>query len=65
MMTNNVISFKNAKKKIEEEQLAAVQKELQQQNWFLEAGARLRKKRDYILLLFIFDLFLGVIAILI
>lgn len=65
MMTNNVICFKKAEKKIEDDCLAAVDEYLRQQDWFLEAEARLKRKRDYILLLFIFDLFLRVVAFLI
>ena len=62
-MTDNVICFTETKKKIEARRLAAVEEELQQQAWFLETEARLNKKRDCIILLFIFDLFLGVIAL--
>jgi len=64
VMTNTVISFKNAKKKIEEERLAAVHKELQQQDWFLDnTEVRLKKNRDYIILLFIIDCLIGLVAI--
>ncbi len=63
VMTNNIISFKNAKKEIEEERLAAVHKELQQQDWFLYTEVRLKKKRDYIILLFIIDCLIGLVAI--
>lgn len=65
VMTNNVISFKNAKKEIEEERLAAVHKELQQQDWFLYTEVRLKKKRDYIILVFIIDCVIGLVAIMV
>lgn len=63
--TNKVISFEKAKKKVEADRLVAAQKELQQQDWFVATDSRLKKKRNCILLLFVFDLFLAVIAFLI
>lgn len=60
-----LIDFEEAKLRIEIKRTAAVDEYLRQQDWFLEAEARLKRKRDYILLLFVFDLFLCAVAFLI
>ena len=64
-MTGNVICFTEAKKRIETRRFAAVEEELQQRAWFLEAEAGLKKKRDCNLFLFVVDIFLCVITLLI
>lgn len=63
--TNKVISFEKATKKVEADRLVAAVLSVQQQDWFVATDSRLKKKRNCILLLFVFDLFLAVIALLI
>ena len=58
-----LIDFEHAKKQIETRRNAAAEKELQQQSWFLDAEVRLKKKRDYIILLLIIDCLIGLVAI--
>lgn len=58
-----LIDFEHAKKQIETRRSAATEKELQQQSWFLDAEVRLKKKRDYIILLLIIDCLIGLVAI--
>lgn len=60
-----LIDFEEAKLRIETKRNAAADEYLRQQDWFLETEARLKKKRDCIILLFVFDLFFCVIALLI
>lgn len=59
------IDFNEAKMRIETKRNAAVDKELRQQDWFLESEAGLKRKQDSIVLLLIFDFFMGIIAFLI
>lgn len=58
-----LIDFEEAKTRIETKRNAAAEKELRQQGWFLEAEDRLKKKRDYIILLFIIDCIMGFVAV--
>ena len=58
-----LIDFEHTKKQIETRRSAAAEKELQQQSWFLDAEVRLKKKRDYIILLLIIDCLIGLVAI--
>lgn len=58
-----LIDFEEAKKRIEARRNAAAEKKLQQQSWFLDAEVRLKKKRDYIILLLIIDCLIGLVAI--
>lgn len=62
---NNVIYFDKAKKNIEDDRLAAVQKELRQQDWFVKAEARLKKKREFTIALFVILIayIIGLVAI--
>lgn len=64
-MTDNVICFTEAKKKIEDRRLAAADEYLRQQDWFLEAEVRLKKRRDYIIFLIIIDCIIGLVAIMV
>ena len=60
-----LVDFDQAKKQIETRRNSAAEKELRQQDWFLEAEDRLKKKRDRIILLFIIDCLIGLVAIMI
>lgn len=46
-----------------EQKLKDTAKEMQQQSWFLDAEVRLKKERDYIILLLIIDCLIGLVAI--
>lgn len=58
-----LIDFEEAKSRIETNRNAAADEYLRQQDWFLEAEAKLKKKRDYIIVLFIIDCLIGLVAI--
>lgn len=58
-----LIDFTKAKARIETKRNAAADEYLRQQGWFLEAEIRLKKKLDYLILLFITDCLIGIIAI--
>lgn len=60
-----LIDFEHAKKQIETRRSAAAEKELRQLDWFLEAEDRLKRKRNYIILLFIIDCIMGFVAVMI
>lgn len=59
-----LIDFEEAKARIETKRNAAADEYLQQQDWFLDnTEVRLKKNRDYIILLFIIDCLIGLVAI--
>lgn len=60
-----LIDFEHAKKQIETRRSAAAVKELRQLDWFLEAEDRLKRKRNYIILLFIIDCIMGFVVVMI
>ena len=60
-----LIDFEEAKAELETKRNAAADEYLRQQDWFLEAEARLKKKRDYIIVLFVIDCLIGFVAILV
>jgi len=59
------VDFEEAKIRIEIKRNAAADEYLRQQEWFLKTGARLKKKRDFVIVLFIIDCLLGIVAILV
>jgi len=61
---DNVISFKKARKQGEDDRLAAADKYLRQQAWFQNEEAKY-KKRDFVIIIFIIDVIMGVVAYLI
>lgn len=60
-----LINFEEAKQRIEARETAAVENELQQQVWFQNAEAKYKKKRDFIIIIFVIDVIMGMVAYLI
>lgn len=60
-----LINFEEAKQRIEAREAAAVENELRQQVWFQEAEAKYKKKRNFIIIIFVMDVIMGMVAYLI
>ena len=58
-----LINFEEAKQRIEARETAAVEDELRQQVWFQIAEAKYKKKRDFIIIIFVIDVIMGMIAL--
>lgn len=56
-----VIDFKQAKKRIEAKRIAAVEEELKQQAWYKNAINQHKRKQDFIFILMVSDIILGII----
>ena len=58
-----LIDFEEAKTRIETKRNAAADEYLRQQDCFFEVEAKLKKKRDFIIALFVIDCVIGLVAI--
>lgn len=60
-----LINFEEAKQRIEARETAAVESELRQQTWFQNTEAKYKKERDFIIIIFVIDIIMGMVAYLI
>lgn len=60
-----LINFEEAKQRLDARETAVVENELQQQAWFQNEEAKYKKKRDFIIIIFVIDAIIGAVAYLI
>ena len=58
-----LINFEEAKQRLDARETAVVENELRQQAWFQNEEAKYTKKRDFIIIIFVIDVIMEMVAL--